>query len=786
MSSSKRDAKDVDLSMAAHEIICKSGNAGGLTGQLMKWLAREGIDEAEFNYFLKHTSNLAISNDKGLQLCKSLENSDAEMKSRMHVASLKLKAPVNVGRWMSYGPELYTQVTTVAALLTHHRASYAAEAVCNLVCDSEGLPGEAEKDRLLPIAEKVAESIANDVVNCGHNFGHLEKFGDTCRHVVDVHTFAEVVKAVCGATGNIVIHSKKFLADVYMWLWTHVDGKVSVSIAGRPIHSEQVGRLGRAVEMLVDEDCSKENSRHRGKRDRITVSSVGDGSDEILLDISSSPCTSHPNIRQPFYDLEEHCRGPTDGMLARDTLLEISILGQRIVKWIMDRPLRANAHTEIAYAACLSQDDNTILHPTPVTVGHLLKKQPSICNADFGTSTISATFNPPDDADDHTQMDWEADFKILKCFPQSKEIIDRMRKECWCHECRHGKARELGEDPQCLCSLARDRLWLIIAHSIAEGFGAPDASNLGNFAAVRTGSRELMFRLIYHKIVSWDVWFSLAARTYMGCPFALSDVHTDGTLKELAVVQFGSAVVVAPWLDLDTDFELQDSFSMRMVEGQVRGMETKFGVAHVEVSAGSGMGQIDLHDPGVLTNEHYSPDNAGLEVHSAVIGVAGSPYRLVLSVESPNYFRSVNPSVAFMALARSAEPICDHAQDGEQVAAPSPSYRTWPAEKAFGFWDGENFTYISDSTDEESGSQESGSLQQLLSYWGYSTEILNTPMIRNILLSLSPFGCVLKNDRCCFACAEGLADAPPRYEPARRILCVATKGKTTTASLRQE
>lgn len=766
--------------MVTTKILSKTDVPGDLTDQLGKWLAREGIHASELNYCLEQARRPFSPNDNGLQICKAVEASDVRLKSSSQVAGLNLKSADSIGRWMSYDPDFRYLVTTVAALLTHHDTAYATDAICAMVPDETGVAVHFQRNRLFPIVKKIVEDIALHVVNCGNTLKYPEGLRGVCRHVVDSLIFAAAIMGVCQAEGNVVIYSNKFLADIYMWLLAHVEGKVSLLVANEVVHEMQLGNSQKTVLMKVEEACLRDESDHHRELVRVAVIAVTKAGVKTLLRrsyVGHPQSTPDASIRQSFYDLGGHGRDRY-GELKRQDLLEIKILGQSIVKWIMDRPLCAGSGTQIEYLAQYEQDDEAALLTSSLTVGRLMKRLPSICNIDYGQEPMSTDFVPPDN-EESEGIRSISDYEILACFPQSADILDFIRQRCQCPGCRDGKARDVYNDPLCLGSWIRDRLWLIIAHAVADGFGAPDASNFGDFAVIREGVSTLMCHMVYNELVKWDTWFSLAARTFLGCPFAGPEVGSEHDQSGLAVVQLGSALVVAPWIDLHQDFEVQGSFGFVMAEGQIRGMETNFGVAKIEKENTLSGVEIDLSDPAALNDEHYDADNVGLVAQSAITGAAGSPYRLILSVTAGDYTRLVNPSIAFMALMHSTEPTCDHDQSDEQNALSSTS-RTWPAEKAVGLWESSNWAYDPGYRDGKN------KIQHILHHWAYSTELLDTAAVRNVLLALSPMGCVIKSRHCCFACAEALADEWPRQSTAKRILCVATDWRTLAARRRRE
>lgn len=783
MSSSEDKAGDWRLATATTKILSRNDVPGDLDEQLQKWLAREGIHASDLDYCLQRTKRLFPTSHNSLQLCSAVVASE---KSPSQVAGLSLKPAESIGRLMSHDPDFRYLVATVAALLTHHDTAYVTGVIIAMTAREEGPMAYYKGDRLLPVAKSVVEDIALHVVNCGHTIVYPQELRGICGHVLDSHVLVKAMKWIRQAVGEIVVFSNVFLADVHMWMLAHLEGNISVRVDDKLIQNVQIGTSQRNIRIIVEEACSQDELDHHSKLLDFEIK-AGSGAGETSFTHGNKGILTHigpsPSARQPFYDIDAH-GSVKNGRLTRQDLLKIKILGQRIVKWIMDRPLTAGSGRQALYRAQHAQVDNATLPRTSLTVGRLLKRMPKICNIDYGINVTPAEFNPPDELYEDADEDPEPDAEILECFPQSRDLIDIVEDRCACRGCENKTARDVYDDTHCLGSRVRDLLWLVIAHAIADGFGAPGASNLGDFATTRRGVSGLMHHLVYTTHVRWDVWFSLAAQTYLGCPWAQSDPLDLLDHHGLAVVQYGSAVVIAPWIDLHQDFEVHGSFGLLMAKGRVCGMETNFGFADIEMNMEESRFEgekIDLDDPEALKDEDYDVDQAKFvaQVESVIVGSPGKPYRLILSVQAKDHARAVNPAVAYMSLMRSAEPTCDHSQDGE-YASPSSSFRTWPAHKALGMWDPEeNWLCNSRNEGEEEGGSTQQQRQRYAHLWSYTTEALDTPLMRNALLALSPWGCVFKSERCCFDCAEQMVyEAPedehsaPEYLRAKRIFCV--------------
>lgn len=98
-------ARALDLTRAVTDLVNKSGAIGGLVGYVMKWLAREGITEREYDYCLEKSKALVYFKENGLKIRSRLKRSDAGLKAK-HIAGLRLVSALSIGRWMTYQPDL--------------------------------------------------------------------------------------------------------------------------------------------------------------------------------------------------------------------------------------------------------------------------------------------------------------------------------------------------------------------------------------------------------------------------------------------------------------------------------------------------------------------------------------------------------------------------------------------------------------------------------------------------------------------------------------------------------
>jgi hypothetical protein len=629
--------------------------------------------------------------------------------------------------------------------------SYASEVVCDMLLDEgkqEGANRKSyryEKDRLLPVVQKIVESIILNVVNCSGNFDKIpaELLG-ICSHHTDSHTFAAAAMAISRSSGDVVIRCNRFLADLYVWLLAHIEGQISISIAGKIIHRANFGRSLRSVTMLADEACPADHgevtttlvvSRNVGG---ILATMLKHTADHVEV---SGTCL---NIRQPLYDLVGYkCAGWINKALTPQESRQIRIAGQRIVRWLMARPILADHDSRIVYSTLLDgKPDGISSQSAGRTVGNLLSRWPAICNRNFGPGTSEGSFEPP------------FDFAIsirdsLNCFPHASAIIERACERCRCTDCRPEVARTGRSKPGCLAYLAEDQLCLIIAHAVADGFGIPDASNLRDFSEIRRGVENLMFELLHLQRISWKTWFSLAACIYLGCEWSGTTVHAGERSAELVAVQHGSEVVVAPWVDLDGQSVSQGSFGCLVATGQLCEMGIGFSILYTE----------ETSPPAGISSNWKAPESHSMTTADSefalqtTITVISEPlFKLTIIAGAGNHLRIINPATVMLALEQSLTPKCNDLFHG----APAQNHQMWSVEDALGLWNGNTHDTeprnVVDTMTRASKSE---------------------PFKLNLFLALSPHGCVLKLEDCCLTCAIAQGLNCNLAVHSRRIICVA-------------
>jgi hypothetical protein len=546
---------------------------------------------------------------------------------------------------------------------------YPSAAICDMLLDeSNHREGTSklyryEKSRLLPVVGKIVESITLNVVNCSGNFDAIPaELLNKRSHRIDSHTFAAAAMAISRSSGDVIIRCNRFLADLYVWLLSHIEGDISLSTAGKISHRATFERPLRSVTMLADEACSEE---HDEIASALVISLNVGGAISTLLRHTADHAEiggSCLKIRQSLYDLLGQNRaGRIKKTLTPQELCEVIVAGQSIVRWLMNRPAFLYDSFQFVYSTQLDDDRAQSDIHVP-TVDTLLGRWPAICNEDFGPGTSTYNFEVPNHLGKDNDLNAETISvrDVLNCFPHARAIVEHACTRCQCTSCRTevsgtGQNHGVVSKPGCLAYLAEDYLCLFIAHAIADGFGIPDASNLRDSSVIRYGVRKLMSELLFDRRIAWETWFSLAACTYLGCQWVETKVPGEKS-AELVAIQHGFEVVVASWVDLRRGLASQGSFGYLIATGQLCDIETDFGVLYTEETSPRAGTISDRKQP---ESHSMTANISEISLQSTITVIAQPFFRLTTIAKAGNYLRIINPATVLLACDRNWTPKCN-------------------------------------------------------------------------------------------------------------------------------
>ena len=354
-------------------------------------------------------------------------------------------------------------------------------------------------------------------------------------------------------------------------------------------------------------------------------------------------------------------------------------------------------------------------------------------------------------------------------------ILEICESRCSCRRCSQKDTSQphLTTRSGCLKSWARSSILRMIAHAIADGFGADDVSGVTRKTSAQEVERAtsgLLECLLAEERVIWTTWFGIAASVYLGCPMSKCPGH--GTTSELVAVQFGSSVVAASWIDFCNEINLTGSYGFESAQGRLRDVHVDWAALNTERTACSGFRDIDLSNAKLPQHDYDETDITELSLHSTIHSILTPTssykysdgrevglFKLVTIAKVGRHTRIIDPAAIFRAIASSVVLRCTHTISAKPAVTLSSPHRTWSFEEAVGFWEAKNFEDTS-------------------SPWTYYTTIIDSHAKLNTLLALSPQGCVAKMADCCFACAQTELDRRFPNSKGRRILSIAMEEKS--------
>ena len=144
-------------------------------------------------------------------------------------------------------------------------------------------------------------------------------------------------------------------------------------------------------------------------------------------------------------------------------------------------------------------------------------------------------------------------------------------------------------------------------------------------------------------------------------------------------------------------------------------------------------------------------------------------------VKVGSYRRVISPSAAIMCLAGSERPRCNHGSKGNVGLSFPDLHRVWSLSEIIGTWDKDNFGL---ENNDQAGWRFGDETTNTWTYWSYSTTVCDSYPKLNIMLALSARGCVIKDERCCIACAAELLGMQLRNSRAPRVICFTSPNLT--------
>ena len=821
---------------ALAEATNKGSSLTELGKQLIRWLARERLYETEFNYCASLTQDTAHPNEYGLSIRQEIQA--ANQSTRNRIAGLTLAVPGSVGRAMAFDPSLCWMVTTVAVLMKYHDLPFATKVICYMALDKGGhdygvdYPYDVKRTRIAPVVGKIVDSIALNVVNTGKPLRGLPKsLCDLCNHSTDDCTFSAVVMSIQRNQGNMLMDCNALFGDIVVWLLAHYGGTIEVSIAGRVLYREKLGLEPFTIMILVhgqcqkainDRQCNLDTYRRRGNTIRLSVNF--NGVSRTVVDAEprnfkgTTPCT-----RRGLYDTSNISDLSVTSVIRLNNhytplnpseLSDIQLVAQTIARWMLDLPLESDDDPRgLCFRVDFKKTDigrhAEVEVGRRLTIGDLFQRWPTIGHFNFGKIPLTmAVFTGQvrkqatsrsvfDNQGERMSFGEDAgpvpDLDVLRLcslneiveqFPPIVTMLEGLRPRCDCRNCT--KRGPVGDGkPGCTREIAIEMLFTLIAHSIADGFGARDVSGMSTSKDMASGVHRLLNELTQDGIVIWRTWFSVATSVALGCTWDDTKLESNEGASEVVAAQYGSLVAAARWIDLSTEQKITGCFGFVIAEGNLEGITADFAVVQLERTMKPPNDQAEDYwvfgdSEGTPKETNEAPDSRediiresltlvsgeydgeddieaaeGPQPEVLTILVTGTKicYRLLIVVKLDSLRRIIDPTDLVWSLYRSEEVTpCDHNPRTCKISiSEQKSLSRWSFMEILGKWRSINQAFDLDTNQPAIVSRSPAPQNTVEST--YITRSCNSRLKYNIVLALSPNGCILMNPGCCVKCA---------------------------------
>ncbi len=327
---------------------------------------------------------------------------------------------------------------------------------------------------------------------------------------------------------------------------------------------------------------------------------------------------------------------------------------------------------------------------------------------------------------------------IMHCFPAALDLFDSLGSCCTCTHCiTDGKIDE-GKSG-CLRETGLAVLISLLAHIIADGFGACDVSGIVDQRPQKYLIQTLLSDLIWKRVIFWDTWFLVAACTYLGYPWSDEPEEYSEGATSIVAIQYGSLVVASTWIDLSQELSVYGCFGFASGEGQLQGVADERGILYAEATmkieephASSRAGSYDAQTA-------TAADPSSVQIQTAIIGAAdGTVSRLLTMVRSNSSRRIVDPTDAMVSLCLSTVPTCKH--EGVPTPVDCGTGNIWTFDELLSGWNPTEFEWP--MRDQAIGD---GNIMM--------TTPLDTVEKFNVAMALC-LRCVIQTSQCCSDCAR--------------------------------
>ena len=694
---------------------------------VFKWLGREGIDEADYQYCVERTAGLAYPNENGRILRQQIIETDRRPAVIAGIATIQSGA---VGRYMA-SSEQHAYIVTTTVIASRFRS---LEDLPTLLCEivlanidieesKTGPPIDIIRMRLLSVLSKVIDSISLNVVNVGHSVTDFPaSLQDCCEsHRTDPSDFGRIVKELQRYGNRLVLLLERVFADLLLWIINHYQGYLEISVANKILHRQGLPKGRSRLEILIEKQCDAESNTGDTKhscqyvRPKIELfEQLGEETGSHFVNrlgyarVAADRAAYQPAMRQNLYSMR-YSVSCYEASMCDLKLLDsrsdnlVLWIAKQIVAWLVDLPLsipqRYNEYQEELSFKVHVQSTRGYEQKKMVRLGHLLSRSPAILNRNVEPpgDTKEFKFEPhelefPGEQQYFREMSLSS--RLCERFPDIQSFMEILRQKCNCIWCNRMLPMPSPVDMSvagCLRQTGLYDILLLVGHSIADGSGVPDASGMVDL--------DLYCEEVMHTLVDLtrghvyiEGWLRLAIITALGITSAFKCEDKHGPMRvfsnrPMVGAQRGSLGIMARWMNLQRPLHLIGLLGVEFGTGRLKGVEDESAVIRSfesDPQGRNGGSKLSWDEMNALPWME-SPDQSAPWLNHAVLAAERS-HRILSIVGTVESRRVVSPPVAVSTLFTRNKSLwqCTHFNEEHQTQLPNEENLR---DVVFGFYD---------------------------------------------------------------------------------------------------
>ncbi|EPE36567.1 hypothetical protein GLAREA_08730 [Glarea lozoyensis ATCC 20868] len=666
-------------------LVAEASTTAGI--QVVKWLARERLNEEAFLQTMRAYQDFAHPNTNGQVILAQLQIGASKL------FGLQLVMPGALGSTILRDKELRWVATTEAVMLKYHLPAAVEKTFIDIFL-MRAYPNESRQSRLFfakeqihAVVQKMTDSIHLHTVNAGLEISPLpEEFEKFVGHRMVAQDFARAVHSIQERSGtDIVVQVKYFAADLLCWIYNHWDGVLAVSMQGKLVFDKVLGTSPETltffvVEIPVDKCLVTTNSESCRNTDHVLGFRIG-GRYGSTFDIDPKTAWNKgfhdhggsftSGTRIPLYGFMNPHSGTYLSLNKKELNMALSS-AQRIVASLMDTTVYG---TPLALRFKLNDKEGRKFK-------WWVRTSPTILQQNLGNDKIVPFAFLLDDVDRPEKdrrggVEYPAHEIILRFSDVMDALaVARDRCECGCDSNEKQDFRGFRTlqydrlNDGCIQTHMFTQIMLLLGNAFAEAAGAKDISNLrgeeSHFSLVKA-TMHLLVDLIQTHHVQWETWFRLAASAITGLPF---DLALNTTFIRLIFWQAGPMTIVPLWFNFDQEINLESSWGVQTVRGNIQGIESEWAVVASEDTLAGDDGDEERPKPEFVSGG--SVDDSSCNITYAIFPKTEYLYSQMMMVRTEGSIRALSPSDIYFGLVNTQHPSCNHEVHAEHKAQVHP------------------------------------------------------------------------------------------------------------------